>query len=408
MTSSSSAEGGEVSEMEIITNYKSQNLFDSLKKLKAAEVQAKEREEILNLADEPILPEFKNLSEQDKYLVMLKKIDSYQSRLEERLKAADNELKARKNVVKDLEDSCVFYNAQYKDVKKVANAYMAYGRRLKNVESKLSEKMLLFSSQGENSSTCFSERNSCASPVIGTSSFHHDNTSMSGTSSKPSPGSVNEKGQDGLLSSDNLKSHSFSWSKISRNSLSDSAKRCENELEETLENRLGQSPKPKFSKLAEIFAETKSDSEKQMSPELALTRTSDLKFLSCPNIQNENIADLQITADQQNEVPKNTGLSSAETSSNQDTNILDCLNEKEITENDNEIEFLLEESYDTKKAKSNMDVKRRIELPLQSKGRNICTNASEKKHSDSNQPLNIREEEENKSSEDMTEGEMLN
>ncbi|KAF8790197.1 hypothetical protein HNY73_005258 [Argiope bruennichi] len=366
MTSSSSAEGGEVSEMEIITNYKSQNLFDSLKKLKAAEVQAKEREEILNLADEPILPEFKNLSEQDKYLVMLKKIDSYQSRLEERLKAADNELKARKNVVKDLEDSCVFYNAQYKDVKKVANV------------------------------------------VIDTSSFDHDNASVSGTSSKISPGSIKGKRQDTMLSSDKLENHTSSWRKISKNSVSDSTKRYGKELEKTVQKRLKPSPKPKFSKLAEIFAETKPASERQMNPESTLTRTSDLKCLSIPNMQNETIADLQITADEQNKVPQNINLISAEKSSNQETSMLDPLNENEKTENDNEIEFLLEESYDTKKAKSNIGFERRMGLPLLSKGRNICTNAHEEKHSNSNQPSNICVEGENKSSEDTTEEEMLN
>ncbi|XP_055929927.1 regulation of nuclear pre-mRNA domain-containing protein 2-like isoform X2 [Argiope bruennichi] len=339
---------------------------------------------------------------------MLKKIDSYQSRLEERLKAADNELKARKNVVKDLEDSCVFYNAQYKDVKKVANAYMAYGRRLKNVESKLSEKMLLFSSQGENSSTCFSERNSCASPVIDTSSFDHDNASVSGTSSKISPGSIKGKRQDTMLSSDKLENHTSSWRKISKNSVSDSTKRYGKELEKTVQKRLKPSPKPKFSKLAEIFAETKPASERQMNPESTLTRTSDLKCLSIPNMQNETIADLQITADEQNKVPQNINLISAEKSSNQETSMLDPLNENEKTENDNEIEFLLEESYDTKKAKSNIGVERRMGLPLLSKGRNICTNAHEEKHSNSNQPSNICVEGENKSSEDTTEEEMLN
>ncbi|XP_055927020.1 regulation of nuclear pre-mRNA domain-containing protein 2-like isoform X2 [Argiope bruennichi] len=349
--------------MEIIANYKSQNLFDSLAKLKAVEAETRRKQQMLCLS-KPILPDVDKIPERGNCADMMKKFDSYQSLIEDFLKAATNEIKARRNAVKELDNSRVFYDAQYKDVKKVANAYQIYGKRLKNVERALSEKMSVLPSQNENSSEGFSESNSCASSAVGTASFDPDNASVSGTSSKVSPGSIKK--------------------------------------------RLEQSPKPKFSKLAELFAETKSDSEKQMSLESALTGTSDLKSLRSPNIQNENIADLQITADQQNKVPRNIDLSSAEKSSNQGTSILDCLNEKEETESDNEIEFLLEESYDTKKAKSNIVVKRKMELPLQSKGRHICTDVSEERHSDSKQPSNICVEDEKKSSEDMIEEETMN
>ncbi|KAF8784924.1 hypothetical protein HNY73_010531 [Argiope bruennichi] len=287
---------------------------------------------------------------------------------------------------------------------------MAYGRIIpRQMEKKSSENMLVHPSQNEKISICFPESSSCASPTLGTFSSDSDNTSVSGTSSKRLPGPINVKGQDASLSSGNLKNLYMFWSgAILKNSLSDNPKSCEKEFEETVQKRPEQSPKPEFSKLEEVFAETKSESEKQMSPESDLTGTSDLKCLSSPNMQNESIANLQITADQQNEVPKNVDLSSAEKSSYQGTCILDHLNEKEKTENYNEMEFLLEESCDTKKAKSNIGVKRKMELPFQSKGKNICTDASEEKYSNSKQHSNICMEGEKKSSVDMIEEKTLN
>ncbi|GBM50056.1 hypothetical protein AVEN_90790-1 [Araneus ventricosus] len=404
--SSPSAEEDEVSELEIITKYKSGNLFDGLKRLKSVEAEAKEKEEILNYADEPQLPELSNLTVRDECLEMMKKVDSFYNLAEDCLNAINDEIKARKNVVTELKYSCIFYTAQHGDVKKVSNAYMTYGKRLKNMEKKLSEKLLIFPSAVENNSPCFSESNTQihSSPIVGASPFDHDTSSVSRTSFKVSPSSSNEKSHDTMFSSENLKSSTSFWSKISKKASSDFPKSFEKKFEETLQKKPEQSPKQKFSKLAELFAETKSDSEKQIGPESAtvdsFTGISNLKCLSSPNQKDENLPDLQIEADKQIDIPKNTELS-AEKSSNQETEEkLDPLTKESSNEKRNtasaedayEIDFLLDESYDTKKAKSHVSVKRKIELLLQSKGKKICTDASKEKSFDGISPSNTSAE----------------
>ncbi|CAL1282564.1 unnamed protein product [Larinioides sclopetarius] len=324
---------------------------------------------------------------------MINKIDSFYNLAKDYLKAVNDEIKARKNALTELKYSCIFYTAQHGDVKKVANAYMTYGKRLKNIEKKLSEKMLILPSAVENNSPCFSENNTHASP-IGASPFDHDTSSVSRSSYKVSPSSSNEKSLDTMFSSENLKSSTSFWSKISKKASSDFPKNFENKFEETLQKKPEQSPKQKFSKLAELFAETKSDSEKQIGPESdtleSVTGISNLKCFSSPSQQNENLSDLHIATDKQIDVPKNTDCSDEKSSNQEIKEKLDHLtkespNEKRNTasaEDTYEIDFLLDESYDTKKAKSTPSVKRKIELLLQSKGKKICSDASKEKSFD--------------------------
>ncbi|KAF8770686.1 Regulation of nuclear pre-mRNA like protein [Argiope bruennichi] len=351
----------EISTRKIIYNYKSQNLFDSLRKLTAAEAEAKEKIEVfLKFADELKSVDLNNFTDLNECQKILKVIDTFQSLVEDCLKAADNESEVRKNVVKELEHSSVFYNAQYGDVKKASNAYMTYGKKLKNMERMLFEKKLTLLSQSESSSPCFSESNTCTSPITCTFPFDHDNASVSRTSSKISLGSIKEKGQSTMLSPDNVNNSISSWNEISSNTLSSFPKNCEKSLEETFSKRVGQAPNQNLSKLAQIFAEIKPNSEKQIRPKSALTGISNL------NVRKEDSGGLQIAVDQQIKVPKNIELISAAKSSNQETIISDLLtkktlNKKEQTENGNEIEILFEKSFDTKKAKSNTSIKRKME-----------------------------------------------
>ncbi|GFQ73630.1 regulation of nuclear pre-mRNA domain-containing protein 2 [Trichonephila clavata] len=371
----------EESELEIISKYKTKNFINSLKKLKSVESEMKDKEENLKCVQVPEIPEWDKLSESKQCLEVAEQINSYYSFLQQYLKIVDHEVTVRKNILKESKNSCIFYTAQYGDVRKVANAYFMYGKKLKIMEKKLAEKARNLPSPVINGSPCFSD-GICASPTNVISPAD----SCSRTSTKLPLSPSYEKDLHGCTFSGKLANNDFS------------------ENFEELTERPEQAPKKKFNKLTELFSESKLDSEKvkRYNPnELLKSNTNQEKLTSEPlkDLQarsvcqpNNNVSELKSKnlADQQTEAPINKIQQSPHKkmdTSNQQTkdnsNQLQKGSPIKCTENItaaegyvNEIDFLLEESYDSRKGKPNTSIKRKIELLLNSKGKKICTDTS--------------------------------
>ncbi|PRD29052.1 UNVERIFIED_CONTAM: Regulation of nuclear pre-mRNA domain-containing protein 2 [Trichonephila clavipes] len=116
----------EESELEIISKYKTKNFINSLKKLKSVESEMKEKEENLKCVQVPEIPEWNELKGSAQCVEVAEKINSYYSFLQQYFKIVDHEVTARKTILKELKNSCVFYTAQYGDVRKVANVSNKY------------------------------------------------------------------------------------------------------------------------------------------------------------------------------------------------------------------------------------------------------------------------------------------
>ncbi|GFS76066.1 CID domain-containing protein, partial [Nephila pilipes] len=393
------------------------NFINSLKKLKNVESEIKEKEEILKYAEVPELPDLNELMEPTECLEIGKKINSYYSMLQQCLKMASQEVTARKNILKELKNSCIFYTAQYGDVKKVANAYFMYGKKLKIMEKKLSEKKSSLPSPVINNSPSFSEGMKSASPILALSPTDNFSTSKTFTRVSLSPS----------YKKDQVSLHGTSFSgKIPK---TDFSKNFE-EIEEG-SKKSEQAPKQKFNKLAELFSEPKSCSNKLKeynSSELLKNNTCKEKPTSSPQAdlearsicqQNNNISELNSTnvTNQQKETLKNKLQHSfhkeLDTPNQRLENISDEVKKcnpikstGNITVGEgyvNEIDFLLEESYDSKKVKSNKSIKRKIELLLNSKGKKICTDASSEHISDSKSPVNVQTSVKNSSLKELSE-----
>ncbi|GFY48504.1 regulation of nuclear pre-mRNA domain-containing protein 2 [Trichonephila inaurata madagascariensis] len=389
----------EESELEIISKYKTKNFINSLKKLKSVESEMKEKEENLKCVQVPEIPEWDELKEPAQCVEVAKKINSYYSFLQQYLEIVDHEVTSRKTILKELKNSCIFYTAQYGDVRKVANAYFMYGKKLKIMEKKLTEKAQYLPSPVINGSPCFSD-GICASPT----NVKSPADSCSRTSTKVPLSPSYEKDQvnlHGCTFSGKLANNDFSEN---FEEFTDSSKRPE------------QAPKKKFNKLAELFSESKLDTDKVKrynSNELPKSNTNKEMLTSGPLKdlleesvceQNNNISELKSKnmTNQQTEEPINKIQQSPhkkmDTSNQQTKDISNQLKKGspiKSTENitaaegdANEIDFLLEESYDSRKVKPNTSIKRKIEFLLNSRGKKICTDTSSEQISDDKSPVN--------------------
>ncbi|XP_015904338.2 putative leucine-rich repeat-containing protein DDB_G0290503 isoform X1 [Parasteatoda tepidariorum] len=129
----------EESELDIIANYKKENLIDKVIKLKHINDEMNEKEEILKCADEPSKSDFVHLGSQEGQN-MLQKITRYCNTVKGFIKLVNDEIEMREKLLKELNRTNIFYTSQYEDVKKVAHAYKIYGKKIKKVAKQLSDK----------------------------------------------------------------------------------------------------------------------------------------------------------------------------------------------------------------------------------------------------------------------------
>ncbi|GFV77097.1 CID domain-containing protein [Trichonephila clavipes] len=267
------------------------------------------------------------------------------------------------------------------------------------MEKKLTEKAQNLPSPVINGSPCFSD-GICASPT----NVIPPADSCSRTSTKVPLSPSYEKEQV------NLHGCTFSG-KLANNDFSENFEEFTNSSK-----RPEQAPKKKFNKLAELFSESKLDTDKVKrynSNELSKSNTNKEMLTSGPLKdllegsvceQNNNISELKSknVTNQQTEEPMHNIQQSPHKkmdTSNQQTNDISKQLKKgspiKSTENitaaegdANEIDFLLEESYDSRKVKPSTSIKRKIELLLNSRGKKICTDSSSEQISDDKSPVN--------------------
>ncbi|XP_035229881.1 regulation of nuclear pre-mRNA domain-containing protein 2-like isoform X2 [Stegodyphus dumicola] len=142
----------ELEESKIISNFKLQNLIDALQKLKTLENEINEKEAMLDDLEEPKMPDLENIIVHMDSQNVLQKFDIYKNAFEEYIQLAVRGIAARKTFLRELKNSSVFYSVQNEEVKKVAHAYRIYGKKLKIIEKRLSEKMHFLGTLNEYSS----------------------------------------------------------------------------------------------------------------------------------------------------------------------------------------------------------------------------------------------------------------
>ncbi|KFM72884.1 hypothetical protein X975_04284, partial [Stegodyphus mimosarum] len=107
---------------------------------------------MLDDLEEPKMPDLENIIVHMDSQNVLQKFDIYKNTFEEYIQLAVRGIAARKTFLRELKNSSVFYSVQNEEVKKVAHAYRIYGKKLKIMEKKLSEKMHFLGTMNEYSS----------------------------------------------------------------------------------------------------------------------------------------------------------------------------------------------------------------------------------------------------------------
>ncbi|GIY40517.1 CID domain-containing protein [Caerostris darwini] len=376
------SEEEDLSEHEIIKNYKLENLVNSLKTLKAVESEVREKEKILNSTKEPALPDLDELIVKNQFGDVIRNFDSYAKVLEDNIKASMEEIGARKQLLKELNSSCIYYASEQKDAKVVHTAYSMYGKKLNTLDQKLAEKMALFSSSVVNNSQCSTENSTITTP--------YQDTTVSRSSSTVTSLIPLEPGASFL-------------DKFSKEPTSDSSKSVKEKYDESGLENSECLHKQKFNKLAELYTEGKPGYD-QMStcPLREISKPSSYeKSILSPlydmDTKSKNDFDLKIkiakyqkTEEKVNFIHKDLNvLNKPVESSNLETksifdekrNVTKKIENISAIEDINEIDILLEESFDNKTSKLNIshgNLKKKIENLL--KAKKVCSDLSFKQN----------------------------
>ncbi|KAG8179748.1 hypothetical protein JTE90_025080 [Oedothorax gibbosus] len=404
----------EESELDIIQKFKKEILIDRVKKLKLLESKRQEKEDILNYADVPELPNLENIAVRKDCKEAIRKCDAYLKLGENYTKLMDKEISMRKRMLKELNGNCIFYTAQQKDVREVANAFRVYGKRVKLLETKLEEKITSFSSSSYSPS--FSE--SSVSPKSGLSSEADD-------ASKNYLSPYNKSDQS-FLSGNSNDSFSFSGkvsSKLATEIFGDIKQPEKNTDESKISESVCSKEAPSIEKeKTQSVPLVEEHAVKDLSADTGtLLEEEYANFLQClqdekdpeskPSPQEKgNFSDKTSTKSVGNEIySPSEGLLSESNSSlpvvlenaPDLTDIFDSNHKNSKTKENEDIDLLLEESFD-KKSQTKLNFKRKIELLLKSNAKKHCieqqaqeiSDEPSKKVSSKGPLLNLKEKQE--------------
>ncbi|GIX67530.1 hypothetical protein CEXT_234623 [Caerostris extrusa] len=322
----------------------------------------------------------------NKFRDVIQNFDSYAQVLEDNIKATMEEIGARKQLLKELNSSRIYYTSEQKDAKVVQTAYSMYGKKLNAVNQKLAEQMALFSSSNANNSLCSTENSTITTPYQDTSVSRRSSTVTSLIPLEPGASFLD---------------------KFLKEPTSDSSKSVK---EKYAESGLENPHKQKFSKLAELYTEGKPGYD-QMStcPLREISKPSSYKKsilspLYDMDTKSKNDFDQKIkiakyhkTEEKVNFMHKDLNvLNKPVESSNLETksildekrNVTKKIENISAIEDINEIDILLEESFDNKTSKLNIShgsFKKKIENLLKAKKHNL--RSFQKKLNDAKTPL---------------------